>query len=313
MIEVDRLTKFYGARPAVRDVSFKVEKGEVVGFIGPNGAGKTTTMRILTCFLPPTSGTARICGFDVFDDPVEVRRRIGYMPENVSLYNEMITRSYLNFVSEMKGISKNKRREEVDKVITQCGLIEVANRYIGHLSKGYKQRVGLAQALLGDPEVLILDEPTVGLDPRQIIEIRELIRGLAGQHSVILSTHILPEVSMTCDRIIIVNEGRVAAEDTAENLTAKLQKARTLSMEVEGPKENVVKSLRTIPGVVSVACLRSTDSNHVIEVESDPETDVRKQLSQTVVQSGWGLLEMKPVGLSLEDIFVRLVTEDEEG
>lgn len=312
MIDVDHLTKLFGPRMAIKDVTFKVEKGEIVGFLGPNGAGKTTTMRILTCFLPATAGTARVDGYDVFQNPMEVRRRIGYMPENVALYTEMPVRSYLNFVGEMKGVSGREMKGKVDKALSQCGLGNVSQRLIGKLSKGYRQRVGLAQALLGDPDVLILDEPTVGLDPRQIIEIRELIKSLAGSHTVILSTHILPEVSMTCQRVIIVNEGRVVEEDTVENLGAKVQKAKTFKLEVEGPKDSIVSALRVMPGVVTLDEKETTGSRHILEVETDPALDIRRDLSQKIVQNGWGLYELSPVGLSLEEIFVRLVTDDKE-
>ena len=215
MIEVDHITKYYGQTPAVQDVSFRVEKGEILGFLGPNGAGKTTTMRMLTCYLPPSEGTARVAGYDVFEDSMEVRKRIGYMPEHPPLYDDMMVRSYLTFVSKIKGVDAKQRKSRIDLAMEQCGISDMPDTIIGKLSKGYRQRVGLAQALVHDPEVLILDEPTIGLDPRQIIEVRELIKSLAGDHTVILSTHILPEASMTCERVVIINKGKIVAMDTS--------------------------------------------------------------------------------------------------
>ena len=219
MIDVDGLTKYYGTIAAIDNVSFHVGKGEIMGFLGPNGAGKSTTMRVLTGFTPASKGSARVDGFEVHEHPIEVKRRVGYLPENVPLYEEMVVRAFLSYVAEVKGISRSGRRAEVNRVMERCGLTSLTNRIIGHLSKGYRQRVGLAQALVGSPPVLVLDEPTVGLDPRQIVEIRHMIRELGREHTVLLSTHILPEVSMVCDRVIIINQGRIAAEDTMENLT----------------------------------------------------------------------------------------------
>lgn len=232
MIDVDGLTKYYGTIAAIDNVSFHVGKGEVMGFLGPNGAGKSTTMRVLTGFAPASKGSARVDGFEVHEHPIEVKRRVGYLPENVPLYEEMVVRAFLSYVAEVKGIGRSKRRAEVDRVMERSGLTAMANRIIGHLSKGYRQRVGLAQALVGSPPVLVLDEPTVGLDPRQIVEIRHMIRELGREHTVLLSTHILPEVSMVCDRVIIINQGRIAAQDTMANLTRGSRTLEEVFMEV---------------------------------------------------------------------------------
>jgi len=313
MIEVEQLSKSYGPIKAIEDVSFVVDKGEILGLLGPNGAGKSTTMRILTCFMPPTSGTARIAGYDIFKDSLKVRRRIGYVPENAPLYTDMPVASFLKFVGEIKGLSRRERLRQIGQVMDDCGISEVQHRYIGKLSKGYRQRVALAQALLGNPDVLILDEPTIGLDPRQIIDIRRLIKGLAGQKTVILSTHILPEVSMTCQRVIIINRGRLVAVDTPENLTAKLQKSPRLLMRIEGPADEVARALGGIHGVQTVKQDGSGPGNVATYiVESEKDRDVRKDLAATVVQRNWGLLELRPVDLTLEEVFVRLVTEEKE-
>jgi ABC-2 type transport system ATP-binding protein len=314
MIDVQGLTKFYGHVPGIQDVSFGIESGEIVGFLGPNGAGKSTTMRILTCYMPATSGTATVSGFDVFQSPLEVRRRIGYLPENVPLYPELTVRDYLNFVGELKGMPRKERRHQMDRIMPMVGAKEVADRIIGNLSKGYRQRVGLAQALLNDPEVLILDEPTVGLDPRQIIEIRDLIRDLAGSRTIILCTHILPEVSMTCSRVIIINKGRIVTQDTPQNLTRQLQQQSTVMLEVDGPQLEVLTKLEAVPGVVSVQPKENGAPAAGISqfhVESRPDVDIRRELAAAVCGNGWGLLTLRPVSLSLEDIFVQLGTEEE--
>src|SRR5919106_871286 len=311
MIEVEQLSKTYGPIRAIEDVSFVVEKGEILGFLGPNGAGKSTTMRILTCFMPPTSGTARIAGYDVFTDSLQVRRRIGYVPENAPLYSDMPVASFLKFAAEIKGLSRRERLHQMAQVMNDCGISEVQHRYIGKLSKGYRQRVALAQALLGHPDVLILDEPTIGLDPRQIIDIRQLIKGLAGQKTVILSSHILPEVSMTCQRVIIINRGRLVAVDTPENLTTKLQTTSRLLVRVEGPAPDVVRALGAVSGVQTVkeeGIGATTVATCVVESKKD--RDVRKDVAAAVVRQHWGLLELRPVDLTLEDVFVRLVTEE---
>jgi ABC-2 type transport system ATP-binding protein len=313
MIEVEHLSKSYGSITAIEDVSFVVEKGEILGFLGPNGAGKTTTMRILTCFMPPTRGTARVSGYDIFTDSLQVRRRIGYVPESAPLYTDMPVASYLNFVGEIKGLSRRDRLRQAAQIMDDVGIRDVQHRYIGKLSKGYRQRVALAQALMGNPDVLILDEPTIGLDPRQIIEIRQLIKRLAGQKTVILSTHILPEVSMVCQRVIIINHGRVVAMDSPENLTSKLQKSSQVLLRVEGPSDEIRRALGAVPGVQTVKQEGVGPGNVVTcVVESRRDLDVRKELAATVFKHNWGLLELRPVDLTLEEVFVRLVTEEKE-
>ena len=309
MIEVKGLSKSYGAIPALRDVTFRVKKGEILGFLGPNGAGKTTTMRILTCFLPASAGTATVAGYDVWKDPLEVKRRIGYLPENVPLYTDMPVETYLSFVAEVKGVSAKGRAKKIKEVMKQCGLTEVARRYIGNLSKGYRQRVGIAQALVGNPQVLILDEPTIGLDPKQIVEIRQLIKGLAGAKTVILSTHILPEVAMTCDRVVIINEGRVIAEDKPENLTAQRQGAFRISVQVARAEERGDDEHQGDPGG-SRRSARTGKAATAVPYIVESTRDIRQELAKTVVTKGWGLLELRPERVTLEDVFMQLVTEE---
>jgi ABC-2 type transport system ATP-binding protein len=311
MIEVDRLTKYYGPVPAIQDVSFSVEKGAVVGFLGPNGAGKTTTMRILSCFMPASSGAARVAGYDVFEQSLEVRRRIGYLPENVPLYGDMTVSAYLDFVADVKGLSRAERRRRVGEVMARCLVEDVQGRLIGRLSKGYRQRVGLAQALVADPDVLILDEPTIGLDPKQIIQIRSLIKSLAGAHTVILSTHILPEVSMVCEGVIIINRGRIVASGPLDRLMDELSPVSRVQLQVEGPVELVGASLRALPGVTRVESRGVTDGVGTFVVEADRARDVRRELFQLVAQQRWGLLELRALGLSLEEIFLRAVAGEE--
>ena len=313
MIQVDRLTKYYGQIPALQAISFTVEKGEIVGFLGPNGAGKTTTMRILAGFMPATDGTARVAGYDVFSQSLEVRRRIGYLPENVPLYPDLPVAVYLDFVAEVKGVGRAERKRRVADVMERCLISDVQHRFIGKLSKGYRQRVGLAQALVSDPEVLILDEPTIGLDPKQITEIRSLIKSLAGQHTVILSTHILPEVSMVCSRVLIIHQGQIVAGDTPENLTARLSRSTRIQVQVEGPAEAVAAEMRGLPGVRSVEQKITGDGINSFVVETALDRDVRRDLSRTLVGRGWGLLELRPLGMTLEDIFLKLVTEEGPG
>src|SRR5881394_118450 len=257
MIKVSELTKRYARTTAVDHISFEVEKGQIVGFLGPNGAGKTTTMRMLTCFLPPTSGAASVAGFDVLEQPMEVKKRIGYLPEMPPLYHEMRATEYLMFVGKLKGLAGTDLRQRVDTACERCAITDMKDKLLGKLSKGYRQRVGLAQAILHNPDVLILDEPTSGLDPKQIIETRELIKGLGGEHTIVLSTHILPEVSMTCGRVVIINKGRVVAEDTPENLTHRLQGAATVRVEVQGADEGLETTLSAIPGAKAVRRVRA--------------------------------------------------------
>jgi ABC-2 type transport system ATP-binding protein len=313
VIQVENLTKFYGPQPAVQDVSFQVNRGEILGFLGPNGAGKTTTMRILTCFIPATRGTARIAGYDVFQDSLEVRRRVGYLPEHVDLYGEMKVSAYLDFVAHVKGVPRTRRRAKVGQVMEDVGLREYQDFLVGNLSKGYRQRVGLAQAILGDPEVLVLDEPTVGLDPKQITEIRRLIRSLSGEKTIILSTHILPEVELTCQRVIIIDGGRVRAMDTPGNLKSALQETMRIVMEVDGEPRAVQETLSGIAGVSRVTPVGAgSQGGHTLRVDSAPHADVRREIARAVVEAGHGLLEMRVEAQTLEDIFIRLVGRDRE-
>jgi len=311
MIEVSNLTKRYARHTAVDGVSFHVERGEILGFLGPNGAGKTTTMRILTCFLPPTDGTARVAGYDVFDDPMEVKRRVGYLPETPPLYPDMEVRSYLDFVAKIKGVPARTRKARIDQAIEKCQVGDVRDKLIGKLSKGYRQRVGLAQAILHDPQVLILDEPTAGLDPKQIIETRELIRGLGGEHTIILSTHILPEVEMTCGRVVIIAKGKVVAEDTPRNLTHRLRGAAALKLEARGEQGPLLDAIGAVPGVTGV---RPRHDGHgevaSFEIETEPGRDVRAELARAVVTRGFDLLGLSQVGMSLEEIFLHLTTSE---
>ena len=313
MIEVKDLTKSFGERTAVDHVSFVVNRGEILGFLGPNGAGKTTTMRILTGFLPATSGTAQVAGFDVFNDSLEVRKRIGYLPENPPLYLDMSVSAYLEFVARIKNVPAEKRQARVDDAMAKTNITDKRHELIKRLSRGYKQRVGLAQALVHDPEVIILDEPTVGLDPKQIIEVRHLIKGLAGSHTIILSTHILPEVSMTCDRVVIINRGRIAAIDTPANLTTQLKGVQNVLLEVAADQNAVSAAVREIPGVRKVTAEPAGGNGRVaLMVEVSSGQDVRSQIAARIVGRGWPLYELRGVNLSLEEIFLELTTEDSE-
>ncbi|HEX5530201.1 MAG TPA: ATP-binding cassette domain-containing protein [Methylomirabilota bacterium] len=311
MIQVDNLTKRYGPVTAIQDVSFNVDKGRIVGFLGPNGAGKSTTMKILSCFMPATGGTARVAGYDVFSQSLEVRQRIGHLPENAPLSPDLSVASYLDFVAEIKGVGRGERRGRVADVMERCFITDMQNRLIGKLSKGYRQRVGLAQALLGDPEVLILDEPTIGLDPRQIAEIRSLIRSLAGQHTVILSTHILPEVSMVCDGIIIINHGRIVAQGTESELVQQVFPTARVEVRVARASGDVAEALRAVAGVVVVEPLASRDGAAGFVVESEHGRDVRGELVRLVTGRGWELQELHQVGMSLEEVFIRVVAGEQ--
>ncbi len=311
MIKVEGLTKRYGRSTAVDNISFEVPKGEIVGFLGPNGAGKTTTMRVLTCFLPPTEGRASVAGFDVIDQPLEVKRHIGYLPETPPLYPEMEVHEYLAFTGRIKGIPGSGIKARVSDVIERCALGDVRSKLISKLSRGYRQRVGLAQALIHNPEVLILDEPTAGLDPKQIIETRKLIYGLAGEHTIILSTHILPEVSTTCHSVIIINQGKLEAIDTTENLTARLQGHETVFLDVEGPAEQVAARLQQMKGVNRVSMKDGhTQGRTGFEVEAAKEHYLRAEAASLIIGSGWKLHELRPVGLSLEEVFLQLTTHE---
>jgi ABC-2 type transport system ATP-binding protein len=310
LIDVEGLTRYYGEKRAISDVSFHVKEGEILGMLGPNAAGKTTTMRILTCFMPPTSGKATIGGFDIFEHSMDVRRITGYLPENPPLYTDMSVTDYLDFVAKLKGIDKTKRKSEVDSVVEKAALGDVQTRIIGKLSKGYKQRVGLAQCLLNNPKIVILDEPTVGLDPKQIIEIRELIKNLRGEHTVILSSHILPEIEQTCERVVIINDGRVVAEDTPENLMLRLKGGERTQLMVEGKESDVKKALKSIKEIKSLET--SAGEKGIINVVVESEKDIRKMLAKNIVTEGLGLLELSTDRFTLEDIFLHLTTKEEE-
>jgi ABC-2 type transport system ATP-binding protein len=310
VIEVQHLTKRYGRVTAVEDVSFRVERGEIFGFLGPNGAGKTTTMRILTGFIPPTEGKAIVAGFDVFDQPIEAKRRTGYLPETPPLYPDMSVVEYLTFVAKIKGVPSAERRQRIQTVMERTRVDDMANRLCSKLSKGYRQRVGLAQAIVHNPDVLILDEPTAGLDPKQIIETRELIKELAGTHTIILSTHILPEVAQTCQRVVIINKGHVVALDTPDNLTARLRGSETMYVQVDTNGLDAAGALERVAGVTRVAESDRRDGLVGYEIESQQGRDVRRDLARTVVTNGWGLLEMRPMRMSLEEIFLSLTTEE---
>ncbi|HEV2468027.1 MAG TPA: ABC transporter ATP-binding protein [Candidatus Sulfotelmatobacter sp.] len=311
MIEVQDLTKSYGEKTAVDRITFSVNKGEILGFLGPNGAGKTTTMRVLTGYLPATQGTAKIAGFDVFNDSMEVRRRIGYLPETPPLYFDMTVSGYLDFVARIKNVPLEKRAQRVEAAIEMAGLAEQRDQLIKRLSRGFKQRVGLAQAIVHDPDVIILDEPTVGLDPKQIIEVRHLIKGLAGSHTIILSTHILPEVSMTCDRVVIINHGKIVAVDTPENLTLQLKGGERIRVEAQAPEQPLRDVLQKIPGAQRVQIESVGSSGRMIAtVEASQGQDLRSQIAAQVVGQGWPLYELRGQSLSLEEIFLQLTTED---
>jgi ABC-2 type transport system ATP-binding protein len=311
LITVENLTKRYATKTAVEGMSFEVEKGEILGFLGPNGAGKTTTMRIITGYMPSTDGTVRVDGFDVFDNPLEVRRRIGYLPENPPLYLDMTVTGYLRFVAKIKGVAKTNLGDEVARVMDRVNITDVKDRIIAKLSKGYKQRVGIAQALLNDPPVMILDEPTIGLDPKQIHEIRELIKDLAGKHTVVLSTHILPEVEQTCHRVVIINKGKIVAVGTPQTLRAQLQGAERVTIEVQGPASDILSKLKAMPGVVDIEKIAENDGRHRLQVEGELHKEIRSDLARTIVQNGWGLYELQAETMSLEDIFLELTTAEE--
>ena len=311
MIDVQHVTKDYATHRAVTDVTFKVDKGEVLGFLGPNGAGKTTTMRIITGYMPPTSGTVTVADFDVFKQSVQARRRIGYLPESVPLYPEMSVHGYLDFMAKIKGVPRKERKAQVEYVMEATRIDDRAGQHIGKLSRGYRQRVGLAQALLGAPDVLVLDEPTVGLDPRQITEVRQLIKGFGAEHTVILSTHILPEVSMICSRVMIVDGGQVIAEDTPENLTRRLRGGEAIQLEVRGPRAAVQAALERIPSVTAVqADGTARDGITLYNVACATGADPREALARAIVDGGFGLLELRQASMSLEDVFLNLITEE---
>jgi ABC-2 type transport system ATP-binding protein len=317
MIKVQQLTKRYPRTVAVDNISFEVPKGQIVGFLGPNGAGKTTTMRVLTCFLPPSAGSAEVAGFDVIEHPMEVKRRIGYLPESPPVYPEMEVTEYLRFVGALKNIPASEISRRIDEVSERCAITDVRHKLIGKLSKGYRQRVGLAQAIIHNPDVLILDEPTAGLDPKQIIETRELIHRLKGEHTIILSTHILPEVEQTCQTVIIIAKGKLVATDSVQNLTNRLRGAEAILVEVEGRYGDDVDAgvmhqrLEQVPGVSRVIRKGSAGRRHSFEVESLQGRSVRADVARMVIDAGWNLNELRAVAFSLEEIFLQLTATDE--
>lgn len=311
MIEVHNVTKYYGQVHALDHVSFDVKKGEIVGLLGPNGSGKTTLMRILTGFFPPTEGQVVVAGLDVETSSLEVRRRLGYLPENVVLYPDMTVRAFLDFSARVKGDSSSRRKQQIDRVLGECAIEHMAHRHIGTLSKGYRQRVGLAQALLCEPEVLILDEPTVGLDPHQVIEMRELIKGMGGKTTVLLSSHILSEVGLTCHRVVIIDKGKIIAEDTAEGLSNRIQGAARVLIRAAGPRAEILAALRALPGVREVSEQSSEEGSQegYAFVVVSPDHTIAKNVAQLVVSKGWALYELRPLTLGLEELFVRLTAE----
>jgi len=314
MIKVTELTKKYARNVAVDHISFEVQKGEIIGFLGPNGAGKTTTMRMLTCFLPPSAGSATVAGFDVLEQPLEVKKRIGYLPETPPLYPEMDTTEYLTFVGKLKGLTGGELRQRIDYVCERCAITDVRHKLLGRLSKGYRQRVGLAQAIIHNPDVLILDEPTAGLDPKQINETRDLIKGLAGDHTIILSTHILPEVEQTCQKVMIINRGKLVATDSVQNLQSRARGAELVLVEVAGRNGNldsatVQRRLEQIAGVSRVIFKETHQNRNMFEVESQ-KGFLRGDLARAVVEAGWDLNELRPTAMSLEEIFLQLTGEE---
>ncbi len=309
MIQADSLSRSYGERWAIRDVSFQAREGEILGFLGPNGAGKTTTMRILTGFLAPTSGRASVAGFDIVDNPMEAKRRLGYLPETPPLYDDFTTREYLSFVARLKRVDRRKVDDAVDRAMSMCGVEDVADRLIRNLSRGYRQRVGLAHAIVHDPQVLILDEPTSAMDPRQIVEIRKVIRGLRGSHTIILSTHILPEATALCDRVIIINEGAIVAVDTYEQLAARLRSSEKTLVRTARALGDLAARVGRVPGVLHVA---PGPGRGEWVVEAALGRDVREHVARAVVEADAGLLELRPLAMSLEEVFLKLVTHEDE-
>jgi len=311
LIEVEHLTKYYGDFIAIEDVSFDVQKGEIVGFLGPNGAGKTTTMRIMTGFLPPSAGTVRIAGHDVLKNSLEARRNIGYLPETVPLYTEMTVRDYLRFMGKLRQMSSAQIKERVDYVIERLRLNDYANIAIGRLSKGYRQRVGIAQAILHNPEVLVLDEPTIGIDPVQVVETRDLIKSFGKEHTILISSHILPEVSVLCERVVVIHEGRIIAVDKPQNLSVRLRGTEQIKVEVRGPQRDVAARLRQVPGVREMTRQETGQNTAVYTLECEPGSNLRETLAAEVVKQNWGLLGLQSSAMSLEDIFLKLTAKAE--
>ena len=308
MIEVENLTRYYGSRRAINNLSFQIEKGEVVGFLGPNGAGKSTTMNIISCILPASNGTVKINRFDTFEQSLEIRKMIGYLPETPPLYPDMTVAKYLDFAAGIRGVPSKNIPAAVERVIEKCSLKDVGHRIIGRLSKGYQQRVGLAQAMVHDPEILILDEPTIGLDPIQIIEIRKLIQELAEEHTIILSSHILPEITQICKRVIIINEGEIAAVDSLGGLTASLRKSERLSLTVRKSEDTTIEKLNNLDQVISAS---STEENQFL-IECSLRSNLQDDIAKLALENDWGIIELKPISMTLEDIFLKLTLEEKE-
>ena len=315
MIKLENVTKRYGAARGVEDISFEVGEGEILGFLGPNGAGKTTTLRVITGYHPATSGRVTVNGYDIFEQAQEAKRQIGYLPEIPPLYHDATVREQLEFVARVKRVPASQRKQHLDNIAQREGLTEVYHRLIRHLSKDYRQRVGLAQALVGYPPVLILDEPTIGLDPRQIIEIRQLLRDLKGEHTVIISSHILPEISQLCQRVVIINEGRLVAVDTPEALSRRLRQGQRVLVRIDGPHKEVFARLHDLPGVAEISVVPEDDGQpgRLYDIQVQKDVDIRRDLSEAMAEAKWPILEMKSHDMSLEDVFLQLVTEEDIG
>jgi ABC-2 type transport system ATP-binding protein len=312
MIGLKNVTKKFGNKTAVDNISFEVNKGEIIGLLGPNGAGKTTTMRMITGFLPPTHGSLTIAGVDISKDPMRARAKIGYMPENAPLYKEMTVYDYLKFIAQIKGVQKNEVETDIQRVIEATGLMDVKKTIIANLSKGFRQRTGLAQAIINNPEVLVLDEPTVGLDPRQIKDIRNLIKSMKGERTIILSTHILPEVAMTCDRVVVINDGKIAAIDDVKNLIDSNSRNSRIYIEIEAPAYEVINRLNRIKGVEEISAGQKTGEGvYSYMITTDGKNDVRRAIVAEIAGNKWGLMEFKRQQLSLEDVFLKLVTKED--
>tara|TARA_B110000116_G_scaffold42568_1_gene34935 strand:+ start:1154 stop:2092 length:939 start_codon:yes stop_codon:yes gene_type:complete len=312
LIELKNVTKYYGNFPAVTDISFKINRGEIVGLLGPNGAGKSTTMKMITGFMPPTSGELTIDGYDIVHESIEARKKIGYLPETVPLYTDMTVYSYIEYMGKLRGLNNKNIKSKADHVIEICKLGDYKNSLISKLSKGFRQRVGIAQAIIHEPEVLILDEPTIGIDPNQVVETRQLIRNLSGEHTLVLSSHILPEVSSICERVLIINEGEIAASDTIENLSSLVAGKSKMEVDIIGSPESIKTKLEKIEGVRSIDLWVKKSSNEytTFSIESDISVDIRAEVSKTIVENKWGLLRLESMGMSLEDIFLKITTSE---
>ena len=312
MIELKNITKYYGDFPAVTDISFKIEKGEIVGLLGPNGAGKSTTMKMITGFMPPTSGELTVGGNDIVSQSIEARRKIGYLPETVPLYTDMTVYSYIEYMGMLRGLSKKNIKSKVDNVIEICKLGDYRNSLISKLSRGFRQRVGISQAINHEPEVLVLDEPTIGIDPNQVVETRQLIKNLSGEHTLILSSHILPEVSSICERVLIIHEGEIAASDTIENLSSLMSGKNKIEADIIGSPQAIVTELEKINDVKSVqfSINKSSSEFSTFSIESEINSDIRSEIAKIIINNDWGLIRLQSMGMSLEDIFLQITTAE---